>query len=220
MCLPTSSNDTETPPAGLADLHQTRNDVVAEVMKAPKRRIDNVITHLSDSVHQLHLHATLQNQIRKQFRRRLWEHRIQEGTSLFTGTALTSLGIYSEIPLHFTGGVLSATILGVGGLMWYNSLQLKAVERNLMTTEELSAAFQREFSREVLNDADEYVASVWQRIRGPLQLSLEARGLQQIPQVSTNELNKLKNILDEEIPALRRLASPTHYGKRLNVKTS
>lgn len=214
MCLPTSNNETEAPPAGLADLHQTRNDVVAEVMKAPKRRIDNVITHLSDSVHQLQLHSILQNQIRKQFRRRLWEHRFQEGMSLLAGTAVTSLGIYSGIPLHFTGGALSATILGVGGLMWYNSIQLKSVERNLMTTEELSAAFQREFSREVLNDADEYVASVWQRIKGPLQLSLEARGLQQIPQVSTSELNHLKKILEEEIPELRRVASPTHYGKK------
>ena len=36
MCLPVAEVEGETPPAGLADLHQTRNDVVREVMKAPK----------------------------------------------------------------------------------------------------------------------------------------------------------------------------------------
>jgi hypothetical protein len=38
---------------GLQDLEATRDDVRAEVMKAPKRRIDNIITRLTDSVHML-----------------------------------------------------------------------------------------------------------------------------------------------------------------------
>lgn len=37
----------------------TRDDVKAEVMKAPKRRIDNVITRLTDSVHLLQVHTTV-----------------------------------------------------------------------------------------------------------------------------------------------------------------
>lgn len=37
----------------------TRDDVAAEVMKAPKRRIDNVITRLTDSVHLLQVHTTV-----------------------------------------------------------------------------------------------------------------------------------------------------------------
>jgi len=219
MCLPTSHNTTATettlpPPAGLADLHQTRNDVVAEVMKAPKRRIDNVITHLSDSVHQLQLHAILQNHVRQRYRKHLWNHRMQVGVSSVMASALISAAVYTDIPLHFLGATVSASTFGVGGLFWYNSLQLEAIERSLITTEELSSIFQREFSREVINDADEYVASVWQRIRRPLQLSLETIGLQQLPHVSTGELQQLRNILEKEIPELRRLASPTHYGKR------
>lgn len=37
----------------------TRDEVKAEVMKAPKRRIDNVITRLTDSLHLLQVHTTV-----------------------------------------------------------------------------------------------------------------------------------------------------------------
>lgn len=40
-------------------IQATRDDVKAEVMKAPKRRIDNVITRLTDSVHLLQVHITV-----------------------------------------------------------------------------------------------------------------------------------------------------------------
>jgi len=224
MCLPTSHSTgpagVETklpPPAGLADLHQTRNDVVAEVMKAPKRRIDNVITHLSDSVHQLHLHAVLQNHVRQRYRKNLWNHRAQLVVSSVMASALVSAAVYTHTPMHILGGTVSLSILGVGGLFWYNALQLEATEQTMLTTEELSLIFRREFSKEVVNDADEYIASVWQRIREPLQLSLESIGLERLPHVSTFELEHLQNILEKEIPELRRLASPTHYGKKFNT---
>jgi hypothetical protein len=214
MCLPIADEaNSEAPPAALADLHQTRNDVVAEVMKAPKRRVDNVITHLYDSVHQLKLHANVSNHVRQQFRKKLWENRVQEAGTLFMGASLTSITLYTQLPMQFTGGIVAATVLGVGGLSWYNSLQLQAAERNLVSPEELSASFQRVYAREV-HDADEYTSSVWQRIRDPLKMQLEAQGLQQVSVVSASELSQLDKIVEEDIPELRRVASPTHYGKK------
>ena len=67
MCLPvpktspsgSGGGDTVSLGSGLADLQRTRDVVVAEVRKAPKRRIDNMITRLADSVHLLHMHATV-----------------------------------------------------------------------------------------------------------------------------------------------------------------
>jgi hypothetical protein len=217
MCLPTPENAVEEPPAGLVDLHQTRNDVVAEVLKAPKRRIDNVVTHLNDSVHQLQLHATILNDVRLRFRRKLWEHRIQQAAATLGGAGLTSLALYANFPLHLSGISLMATILGVGGLTWYNSAQLQQYESYLTTPEELSAAFQRTHARQVLQEADEYTASVWQRIQPNLMAALKGQGLQNIPIATASELNQLRAILDKDIPALRRVASPTHYGKKTDA---
>ena len=85
--------------------------------------------------------------------------------------------------MHLTGTALAATVLGVGGLTWYNSATLHRLEQSLSSQEVLSATFQRVYAREV-NDGDEYIASVWQRIRDPLKMALETQGLQSIPPVS------------------------------------
>lgn len=218
MCLPVKSNTTGVESAqpvgqGLADLHQTRDDVVAEVMKAPKRRIDNVITHLNDSVHLLLMHAKIIEDTRKRYAKMVWDNRAQEGGVLMTGMGLTALGVYAGIPAEFTGGVVAATVLGVGGLNWFNSSKLKATEELLLTSEELSASFQRTHAREV-SDADEFTASLWQRIREPVKMSLSSMGLADTPAVGTGDVSELNRILDEEIPRLRRLASPTHFGSK------
>jgi len=222
MCLPVKKDDAsqnESTPElaldqrALADLHQTRDDVVAEVMKAPKRRIDNVITNLHDSVHLLLMHATVAEDVRSRFSKRQWENRIQEFASLSVGVGMAALGFHFSVPPQFTGGVVAATVVGVGGLHWFNSSRLKDVEEQLLSVEELSASFQRTHPREV-SEADEFYASVWARVRDPLRLSLWRTGLKDFPSVSKSNMSELQNILDDEIPRLRRLASPSHHGSR------
>ncbi|KAL3762277.1 hypothetical protein ACHAWU_000924 [Discostella pseudostelligera] len=190
----------------LADLHQTRDDVLAEVMKAPKRRVDNVITNLHDSVHLLLMHAVVAEDVRSRYSKRLWENRIQEASSLLLGATLAGMGLYFNIPPQFTGGVVAATVLGVGGIRLYNSSKLKDVEEQLLSSEELGASFQRTHPQEV-SEADEFYASVWQRIRDPLRLSLWRTGLADYPAVTKKELKELQRILDVDIPRLRRKSS-------------
>lgn len=223
MCLPVASGADGEPKSAtttealdqraLADLHQTRDDVLAEVMKAPKRRIDNVITNLHDSVHLLLMHAVVAEDVRSRYSKRQWENRIQECSSLILGVGLAGLGIHFSVPLEFTGGVVAATVIGVGGMHWFNSSKLKDVEEQLTSIEELSASFQRTHPQEV-SEADEFYSAIWARIRDPLRLSLLRNGLSDFPSVSKSDISKLQNILDEEIPRLRRLASPSHHGSK------
>ena len=222
MCLLVKNPDGSTkasqttPPSigsGLADLHQTRDDVVAEVMKAPKRRIDNVITHLHDSVHLLLMHAQISQDVKKRYTKMVWDNRIQELASLTAGVSLSGIGMYAQLPMEFTGVTAAMTIVGVGGLKWFNTTKLTEAEAQLLTMEELSASFQRTHQREI-SDADEFTASVWQRIRDQLQVSLKAEGLDNFPNVSQAEFDELRRILDEEIPQLRRSASPSHFGSK------
>eukprot|EP00984_Skeletonema_dohrnii_P025253 scaffold14368_cov214-Skeletonema_dohrnii-CCMP3373.AAC.4 len=223
MCLPVASTtDGEAKSStttealdrhALADLHQSRDDVLAEVMKAPKRRIDNVITNLHDSVHLLLMHAVVAEDVRARYSKRQWENRMQEVSSLVLGVGLSALGIHFDVPLQFTGGVVAATVIGVGGMHWFNSSKLKDAEEQLTSIEELSASFQRTHPQEV-SEADEFYSAIWARIRDPLRLSLWRTGLSDFPAVSKSDVAKLQNILDEEIPRLRRLASPSHHGSK------
>ena len=242
MCLPVEGNEAmksldgsnenekehkiDPTKGGLADLYATKDEVVAEVMKAPKRRVDNVITHLYDSVCVLRMHTRICKDLRERYNKHYWDCKYQElgfstaGFGLAAATwyvgnastfaAATSAGAWSlEAVL---GTIVGTSIVGVGGLTWYNGVKLRTHERNLMSTESMSASFQKCYRREI-REGDEYVASIWQRIREPLQSSIEQTGgisqLPSSPSISYDrEIERLTSVLDRDIPALRKVVSP------------
>ena len=223
MCLPiattTAAKDDETMttkiPSALQDLHAARDEVVAEVRKAPARRMDNVITHLYDSVRQLQMHSRILQDLKERWSRLYWQSKWQQISVVAAGGALTTLLTYYGsvvVPVPVTGGVLATTIVAVGGMTWYHRTQLYEWEQQACTVEELSAAFQRTHAREI-SQGDEYTAALWQRVRDPLRVALQQQPLSQTATVSASEMASLQAILDVDIPALRRLVSPTHYGK-------
>jgi hypothetical protein len=213
---------------GLADLYATKDEVVAEVMKAPKRRVDNVITHLYDSACVLRMHTRVCQDLRQRYSRHYWECKYQElalstGSIGLTGaiwyagksgplTAAAASGGGSWSMEALLGSVVAMSILGVGGLSWYNSVKLRAHEKEIASTDGLSASFQNCHRREI-READEYVASLWQRIREPLHSSIEQMGgLSRMPSSPSinydNEVKRLTSILEQDIPSLRRIVSP------------
>lgn len=106
------------------------------------------------------------------------------------------------------GGVVGTSVLGVGGLVWYHQSYLHSMQEELTLLESLSTSFRRTHARQV-QDADEFVASLWQRVRGSLQMALQTafEDSGSLPTVSQQELQRLQDIMDTEIPKLRRLAS-------------
>jgi hypothetical protein len=176
-------------------------------MKAPQRRVDNVITQLHDSLHLLLMHALVAEDIRSKFARYEWENKLQEVGSLFTGVGISIMAVYWNLPYEFTGGIVVATGTGVGILHYFNRRRSVEMEKQCISPEEMSASFQRTHAREI-RDADEFTASVWQRIREPLRLTLSSMGLRHFPPVTSADVKSLKRMLDEDIPRLRRMASP------------
>lgn len=213
--------------SGLSDLYATKDEVIAEVMKAPKRRVDNVITHLFDSVCVLRMHTRVCQDLRQRYNRHYWDCKYQElglssgcvGLSAaiwYAGNAEALVAATSAGPWSMEavlGSAVAGSIIGIGGLTWYNGIKLRAHEIALMTNEGLSASFQNCYRREV-REGDEYVASLWQRIREPLHSSLEQiGGLSKLPSSPSinydTEVDRLTNILEQDIPSLRRIVSPT-----------
>jgi len=75
----------------------------------------------NESVNLLLTHAQVMQEMQRLYMQRMWwQHRIQEGGFLVTRMGLTCMGIYMQLPMEFTGGVLAATVSGVGGLTWFN----------------------------------------------------------------------------------------------------
>jgi len=192
------------------------NPMFKKNRRAPERRMDNVITHLHDSVNQLHMHALLLKDIRTRFSKFYWRCRWEEVGAATAGIGATALSwTYGAgvVPMQLTGSLLASTILLTGGLTWYHGSQLAEYERQAKTVEELSVAFRRAYSRQI-SEGDEYTAAVWQRVRDSLLTAVEdVSSLSQLEIVTDTDLNRLQDILINDIPALRRMISPTHYGK-------
>jgi hypothetical protein len=213
MSLPdTGSQKTSLSPS-LSDLEHTRDDVVDQVLQAPKRRIDNVITNLYDSTSTLILYSKIWNDIVARYNKE-WRSCVFQEVGLLGGAGLTlaaanHLGLDSVVQ----GGILGTSIIGIGGLVWYHRTYLQRVQEDLITLGSLSSSFQRTHARQV-QDADEYIASLWQRVRDALQSALtsafEDGG--SLATVSVSELQSLQDILEKEIPRLRRMANATKVG--------
>eukprot|EP00590_Aulacoseira_subarctica_P009162 CAMPEP_0172417028 /NCGR_PEP_ID=MMETSP1064-20121228/3544_1 /TAXON_ID=202472 /ORGANISM="Aulacoseira subarctica , Strain CCAP 1002/5" /LENGTH=449 /DNA_ID=CAMNT_0013155099 /DNA_START=229 /DNA_END=1578 /DNA_ORIENTATION=- len=219
MCLPVKKTDDitllpTTDTNAFADLHQTRDDVVSEVMKAPERRINNVITNLHDCVNLLLMHAVVLEESRKKYEALKWRFRLQIGSTMVAGLGIAGLTSYfAVLPLPYTSGFVAATMASCGGMVWFSNSQLKEYAKSLNSPEGLSSAFQRTHMNEIRN-ADEYTTNVWQRVRDHLRVGLESFGLDNVPAISKKELDHMNLILESEVPRLRRLASPTHFGSK------
>ena len=213
MCLPIAAESSSKVDSSLVDLYQTRDEVVSEVMKAPKRRIDNVITHLNDSTSMLKMHALVCEDTRAKYAKFKWSNRLQEVSIFAIGSTISSIAVYLQLPIEFGAGVILTTGLGTSSLYWWNATyKLKEYQRILLTPEELSASFQRTHSQEILSDADEFTTSLWARLRDPIKISLTSSGLNDFPEVKRSDFDLIKNVLENEVPQLRRLASPSHLG--------
>ena len=216
MCLPTKESKGSQPPPGLEDLHTAREEVVAEVRKAPARRLDNLITRLHDDVSQLKMHARILSDIHSRWSKLYWTNVYQQAAVLSSGTGLSGLMFYygnGFVPFEYSATLLASTIFVFGSMRWYQGAQIAEWERQATTREELSAAFQRAYSRSVI-DGDEYTAALWQRVSDPMRLALDQSGLSSLAPLDPKEIARLDSILNEEIPKLRRMVSPTHYGKQ------
>ncbi|CAM9576179.1 unnamed protein product, partial [Phaeothamnion confervicola] len=126
MCLPVkdryrwqgydAQHHVEALGKGLQDLENTRDDVRAEVMKAPKRRIDNVITRLTDSVHLLQVHATILDALQHEYWRAKWTGLAgtAAAAALGAGAAGTTLFLHAPVEASLAvGGVATVGTMAV-----------------------------------------------------------------------------------------------------------
>jgi len=210
---------------GLADLEKSREEVVGEVLKAPKRRIDNVITRLADSVNLVQMHALVLEGLRSEYARELWTFRAGAAGLLTAGTGLVGGGLYLGLALQPMLAFAALYAVGAAGFVWTNSRVLGEHEALLASPEGSRRAFERLYARPVL-EGDEFVTSLWKRIFPSLQMVVETQagmgggGLGGLPKVSKAELQEMQRILMEEVPSLRRLAAPVSWSFKNNGSSS
>eukprot|EP01039_Chlorochromonas_danica_P009154 gene9154-10105_t len=220
MCLPKSYQVTATEngeaasalPRSLADLEETREEVVAAVFNAPKRRVDNEITRLTDSVALLQMHLNVVEDLSKQYRESAFKAKLSLAASLLITSGATGGAIYLQLPIEAAAGIGSVGSAATIG--WYLWQQKKLAEqaKDLIKEDALISSYKRLYAKKE-GDKDEFLSSLWSRVYDHIFHGLSSPELKALGSVSNSDLNDLEHILDVDIPKLRRRAAPTIHRK-------
>ncbi len=197
---------------GLADLEETREEVVAEVLNAPKRRVDNEITRLTDSVALLQMHLNIVDDLTKQYRTATFKSRLLFIAVSTTSLATTVGSVVLGLPIEVTTGIGAIGAITTGGLYYYQSQALLDQASYLIQDDAMIASFKRLYARRVL-DKDEFTGSLWARVHDHLVHGLSAAELKGLDKMKAPEVKELEKILEVDIPNLRRKAAPAFHKK-------
>lgn len=95
-------------------------------------------------------------------------------------------------------------------VQFFNSKALKAKEADMISIEGLNHYFSRRYTREVA-EGDESISASWTRIRHGLHMTLTSTGIDGVARVKSSEQRELQNVLESDIPSLRRKAAPVQF---------
>eukprot|EP01038_Epipyxis_sp_PR26KG_P007666 gene7666-10430_t len=217
MCLPKAyqshsgdgfNNDVGMSGIGLKDLEDSREEVVREVLNAPKRRVDNEITRLSDSVSILQMHLKIVDDLSRQYRNAALTMKLST-LGILSVTSIVTGGLFTlQMPIELLGGTVLFGSISSGVVYYYQSNSLTKFANLLITSDNMLATFKKLYSRRI-SEKDEFTMSLWARVHDHLIVGLTATELISLDRVSNNDLKTLEKIIDQEIPDLRRKSAPT-----------
>ncbi|KPA85644.1 putative mitochondrial hypothetical protein [Leptomonas pyrrhocoris] len=187
-----------------AELSRQRNEIVGEIMSAPIRRMDNLITETEDSARNLLLAVRAAKVLRQDYRQReLVVFSALAAVCLFcpaVATLLSSVSLAGTLIL-----VPLSVAVGCGGLMVARA-HLKEFERHLLDSSDyvLSRLF-------AFKSRTKDVELRWHRTVKPEMMRVAtiyhdngANGVTALPTCSARACRGMEAVVNDEIPSLRR----------------
>ena len=195
---------------GLEDLRRTRDDVMAEVFRAPTRRVDNAVTRLRDAASVLLMHLDVCSAARRARRKELF--------ALYAPSVLAAAACISGAGGLFVAGAVSpAVACGAGGLAataglhYVNAKNCRRNLERLDSQEGLDSLYRKIYAKESVRGDGESLAT-WHVVRQHLlEKVVPVGGAALAPAAPMGAHKKLQKILDVEAPRLRRQAAPATY---------
>lgn len=216
MCLPPSyrskgSPNDDTPEgeslgSGIADLEDTREEVVSEVFKAPFRRVDNEIQRLSDSMHILHMHCRVLDEMVRRYRSHVWSFRATCGGTILLASGCSSAALFA-LPLNFGVGVGAVSALACAAVVWFQKKVLLDEAKTVTSDGYVHSIFKSLYAKQ-LAENDEFIASLWPRVASHISLTISPTDINSLGRVSSSDLKQIENIMDVEIAKLRKKILP------------
>ncbi|HLY10620.1 MAG TPA: dynamin family protein [Planctomycetota bacterium] len=185
------------------DFVTAREELVAEVKRAPARRADNLVTQLEEHAQRLLVHSRVIDEAGRtlrSFRLKLWAMLVVG--VLFAGLA-GAITIWAKREWW-----ISATVFGSAALLAYvasfviNGL-VKSEGEHIVSG--LTAVFERLYARELLvRDRVDDLRALWDKVHPRVKTALEKVGILAFPKLSSEERDRLSAALEKSVPELRQ----------------
>lgn len=208
MCLPNKLEDSKPLSSSLIDLETTREEVVAEVLNAPKRRVNNEITRLSDSVQLLSMHCAIMDEITGKYKSKMYK---LYGATFGVGCVSAAMPVAEtllELPMSVSVGTGVFGFIATSSLVWYSNHSLKDMARQLVSEQGLENIYRRLYARQI-GESNGFVASLWRRVYQHIRIGVPAEEVSSISRLSKSERASVDRIINENIPRLRRQIAPS-----------
>ena len=192
----------------LLELETTRDEVLEAVRRAPERRIDNLITRIHDEAAALRMHAVVADLARSLYTTKRNAYAALGGV-VFAAGPLCGLYGWLEVgtSMEQSASVGAAGVFAAALVAFQTRRALRDMVETCLSDDGMDNLFERCYVTEV-SEGDESVVSMWRSVRPSLQRALRTLSLGALPRLSKAELAALDEVLQQQVPDLRRLASP------------
>lgn len=184
-----------------------------QVLNAPKRRLDNEITRLSDSVQQLLMHCKIVDDIVARYNRSRISGHLSAAAVALLATGLTAGEYYLNVPIEFVLGTGNAGLAISAWMYWYMTRNIRVEGNRLLKEESLNDTFRRLYARQ-LTEGDEFVIFLWSQVKHHLQLGVTGTEISHMSRVKAADFKILNHIIEVDVPNLRRQTAPEMHSTR------
>jgi hypothetical protein len=200
----------------LKDFDASRDEVIAEIKRAPTRRADNLVNDLLHSARCLAVHARVCSQVARRIRR----IRLKTWAAIATLVVLLAVLVpvmwssthWSTLLLVILSG--AALIAGTWFVARYVSRrEVIRASAHAGLEDHFTAAYHQELTMQDRAD----LRALWEKVQPMTSKSIELLGTQRLPFGFwfRRQLRQLEDVIENEIPRLRRSITEEHRNRRL-----
>jgi hypothetical protein len=185
----------------LDDFDKAREELIAEIRRAPFRRVDNMISLATAHGEGLRLHARVADRAGQKLRATRWKFRLAALLVALLGLGAGGYALYLQE--WWTGAIIIAVALLLAFTVRYIGQRVIS-SRERRAAETLDETFEEVHRRDlVVGDRPTSLLKLWERTRPITRRAAAELGLLSLPRLKNGELAKLNRCLEEELPALR-----------------
>jgi ribosome biogenesis GTPase A len=197
---PTGRNTLDTAAVPEAELNQTRKLVREEILRAPSRRLDNLLTETEEAARRVLLCGQVTNALKQTQKKFFWSRIgvLAAATVLGPSAVVGSIFVIHDL----LPTLIISTISAVGiGLMW------KTTNDRAASDERKALSSMDNIVRELFpgKSLSEEVRQRWVNVKPVIEehASRENGGISELPNFSTRELKRVDDIISKILPELR-----------------